>query len=82
MMSFKKIIKISKKLFHLEQCKTYNILKHLSEKYLIKNNTSCISLSFKRRSAFAVLTLLGRFCRRGIEVRELSRLLQGNEHAH
>lgn len=36
MMSFKKIIKISKKLFHLEQCKTYNILKHLSEKYLIK----------------------------------------------
>lgn len=31
MMSFKEIIKISKKLFHLEQCKTYNILKHLND---------------------------------------------------
>lgn len=59
--------------------KTFELLKNL---IFNKNNTSCISLSFKRRSAFAVLTLLGRFCRRGIEVRELSRLLQGNEHAH
>lgn len=47
----------------------------------MKHNTSCIKRSFKRRSAFAVRTLLGTFWIRGIEVRELNRLLQGNEHA-
>lgn len=67
----------------LKQKILYHTLSYYNKiinKYIFKYITSCIKRSFKRRSAFAVRTLLGTFWIRGIEVRELSRLLQGNEH--